>query len=33
LTLEASHDIGHRIVDELKERFGGCEVNLHTEPK
>ncbi|MFB0507060.1 MAG: cation-efflux pump [Thermodesulfobacteriota bacterium] len=33
LTLEASHDIGHRIVDELKERFGGCEVNLHIEPK
>ncbi|MDH5203288.1 MAG: cation diffusion facilitator family transporter, partial [Nitrospirota bacterium] len=33
LKLEASHDIGHRIVDELKERFGGCEVNLHIEPK
>lgn len=33
LTLEASHDIGHRIVDELKERLGDCEVNLHIEPK
>jgi divalent metal cation (Fe/Co/Zn/Cd) transporter len=33
LSVEASHDIGHRIVDELRERLGGCQVNLHMEPK
>ena len=31
--LEQSHDIGHRIVDELKQRLGDCQVNLHMEPK
>ena len=31
--VEESHDIGHRIVDELKERLGDCQVNLHMEPK
>ena len=31
--LEESHDIGHRIVDELKEHLGNCWVNLHMEPK
>ena len=31
--LEESHDIGHRIVDELKENLGDCQVNLHIEPK
>jgi cation diffusion facilitator family transporter len=33
LTVEASHDVEHRIVDELKERLGTCRVNLHMEPK
>ncbi len=33
MKLEESHDIGHRIVDELKERLGDCQVNLHMEPK
>jgi len=28
-----SHDVGHRIVDELRERLGDCQVNLHIEPK
>jgi cation diffusion facilitator family transporter len=32
LRVEESHDIGHRIVDELKERLGECQVNLHMEP-
>jgi cation diffusion facilitator family transporter len=31
--VEESHDIGHRIVDELKERLGDCQVNLHMEPE
>jgi cation diffusion facilitator family transporter len=31
--LEQSHDIGHRIVEELKEHLGDCRVNLHMEPK
>jgi len=31
--LEESHDIEHRIVDELKEHLGDCQVNLHMEPK
>jgi cation diffusion facilitator family transporter len=33
LKVEESHDIGHRIVDELKEGLGDCQVNLHMEPK
>jgi cation diffusion facilitator family transporter len=33
LRVEESHDIGHRIVDELKERLGDCQVNLHMEPR
>jgi len=33
LNVEASHDIEHRILDELKEHLGTCQVNLHMEPK
>ena len=33
LRVEVSHDIGHRIVDELKERLGDCQISLHMEPK
>jgi divalent metal cation (Fe/Co/Zn/Cd) transporter len=33
LSVEASHDMGHQIVDAFKERLGDCQVNLHIEPK
>ncbi len=33
LSVEASHDMGHHIVDELKECLGDCQVNFHIEPK
>jgi cation diffusion facilitator family transporter len=33
LRVEESHDIGHRIVDELKKSLGDCQVNLHIEPR
>ena len=33
LRVEESHEVGHRIVDELKERLGDCQVNLHMEPR
>lgn len=33
LRVEESHDIGHRIVGELKGRLGDCQVNLHMEPR
>ncbi len=33
LSVETSHDMGHRIVDEFQERLGNCKVNLHIEPK
>jgi divalent metal cation (Fe/Co/Zn/Cd) transporter len=33
LSVEASHDMGHRIVDELKESLGDCQVYFHIEPK
>jgi divalent metal cation (Fe/Co/Zn/Cd) transporter len=33
VSVGTSHDIGHRIVDELRERLGDCRVNVHMEPK
>jgi len=33
LRVEESHDMGHRIVEELKESLGNCQVNLHMEPR
>lgn len=33
VSVGTSHDVGHRIVDELRERLGDCRVNVHIEPK
>jgi divalent metal cation (Fe/Co/Zn/Cd) transporter len=33
MRVEESHDIGHRIVDEVKKSLGDCQVNLHMEPR
>jgi cation diffusion facilitator family transporter len=33
LRVEESHDMGHRIVEEVKESLGDCQVNLHMEPR
>ncbi|UCD71421.1 MAG: cation-efflux pump [Syntrophobacterales bacterium] len=31
--LNESHDIGHRIINELQENLGDCQIHLHMEPK
>jgi len=32
LSLEMAHEIGHRVVDDLKKYIGDCKVNIHIEP-